>query len=73
MRPGLLIALYLVGAGIERFLVELVRLIESVLAGLTAAQLWSIGLLLLGVAWLALVASRGGLAAPGGGRVATAS
>ncbi len=72
VRPGVLFALYLVGAGIERFLVELVRRNEAVLAGLTAAQLWSLGLLLVGVAWLAVAANRGGLAAPRGRRMATA-
>ncbi|MDP9400384.1 MAG: prolipoprotein diacylglyceryl transferase, partial [Actinomycetota bacterium] len=71
VRPGVLFALYLVGAGIERFLVELVRRNEAVLAGLTAAQLWSLGLLLVGVAWLAVAAGRGGLAAPRGRRMAT--
>ena len=70
LRPGVLFALYLVGAGIERFLVELVRRNETVLAGLTAAQLWSLALLLIGVAWLAVVAGRSGLAAPGGRTVA---
>ncbi len=72
-RPGVLFALYLVGAGIERFLVEFLRRNEAVLAGLTAAQLWSLALLVVGAAWLAVVAGRGGLAAPTGRRrVATA-
>jgi phosphatidylglycerol:prolipoprotein diacylglycerol transferase len=51
--PGTLFALYLVPAGVERFLVELVRRNPAVAAGLTAAQLLSVGLVVLGAAWLA--------------------
>jgi phosphatidylglycerol---prolipoprotein diacylglyceryl transferase len=57
-RPGVLFALYLVLAGSERFLVEFVRRNEEVLAGLTAAQLQSLALILAGSIWLALVARR---------------
>ena len=39
VRPGALFALYLVLAGTERLLVELVRRNEEVLLGLTQAQL----------------------------------
>jgi len=66
-RPGVLFALYLVLAGLERFLVELVRRNDAVLAGLTAPQLESLGLLFAGAAWLAVVARR-----PGGLRSAAA-
>jgi phosphatidylglycerol:prolipoprotein diacylglycerol transferase len=59
-RPGVLFALYLVGAGVERFLVEFVRRNDEVAAGLTAAQLWALGLLALGVGWLAVTARRSG-------------
>jgi phosphatidylglycerol:prolipoprotein diacylglycerol transferase len=62
VRPGLLFALYLVGAGIERFLVEFVRRNEEVLAGLTAAQLWSLALLAVGVASLGAFVRRGRVA-----------
>jgi phosphatidylglycerol:prolipoprotein diacylglycerol transferase len=57
-RPGVLFALYLVLAGSERFLVEFVRRNEEVLAGLTAAQLQSLALILAGSLWLALAARR---------------
>ena len=41
-RPGTIFALYLVAAGVERFLVELIRRNEPVLLGLTVAQLFSL-------------------------------
>jgi phosphatidylglycerol---prolipoprotein diacylglyceryl transferase len=75
LRPGTLFALYLVLAGIERFLVEFVRRNDEVLAGLTAAQLESGALLVIGALWLGLSARRGGLrlvAAPGAARSAPA-
>ena len=42
-RPGMLFALYLVLAGLERFLVEFVRRNDEVVAGLTTPQLESLG------------------------------
>jgi phosphatidylglycerol:prolipoprotein diacylglycerol transferase len=60
LRSGVLFALYLVGAGTERFLVEFVRRNAEVAAGLTAAQLWALGLLVLGIGWLAFAARRSG-------------
>jgi phosphatidylglycerol:prolipoprotein diacylglycerol transferase len=60
-RPGVLFALYLVFAGIERFLVEFVRRNNEVFAGLTAAQLESLGLAIVGAVALALTHRRGGL------------
>ena len=60
-RPGILFAFYLVLAGLERLLVEFVRRNEEVFLGLTAAQLESAGLLIVGLVWLALAARRGGL------------
>jgi phosphatidylglycerol:prolipoprotein diacylglycerol transferase len=57
-RPGLLFALYLVLSGAERFLVEFVRRNDEVLAGLTAAQLESVALVLAGSLWLALAGRR---------------
>src|SRR5215208_5335768 len=49
-RTGVLFALYLVFAGIERFLVEFIRRNEEIVAGLTQPQLISLALLALGVA-----------------------
>jgi phosphatidylglycerol---prolipoprotein diacylglyceryl transferase len=51
-RPGVLFALYLVLAGTERLLVELVRRNDSVVAGLTLAQLVSLGMIAAGALWL---------------------
>jgi phosphatidylglycerol:prolipoprotein diacylglycerol transferase len=48
-RPGALFGLYLLLAGLERFLVEFVRTNEPGLLGLTTAQWISVGLMLLGV------------------------
>lgn len=50
---GVLIGIYLVLAGVERFVVEFVRLNDPVLVGLTTAQLVSIGLVVSGVAVIA--------------------
>jgi phosphatidylglycerol---prolipoprotein diacylglyceryl transferase len=66
VRPGVLFAMYLVGAGTERFLVEFLRRNEDVALGLTAAQLTALGLFVAGVTWLALVKRRhGSLLLPG--------
>ena len=59
-RPGTLFALYLLIAGIERLLVELIRRNEAVLGGLTLPQLISLGLIVAAVGWL----SRPGALAP---------
>ncbi len=61
-RPGILFAFYLILAGLERFLVEFVRRNEAVLAGLTFAQLLSLGMIAAGGIAIALAARRGGLA-----------
>jgi phosphatidylglycerol---prolipoprotein diacylglyceryl transferase len=58
LRPGLLFATYLVLAGLERFLVEFVRRNDEVLGGLTAPQLQSIVLIVIGGAWLGVAARR---------------
>jgi phosphatidylglycerol:prolipoprotein diacylglycerol transferase len=52
VRPGALFAGYLVGAGVERFLVEFVRRNEPVLIGLTEAQLLSVAMAIAGAVWL---------------------
>jgi len=76
-RPGVLFALYLVLAGAERFLVEFVRRNSDAALGLTAAQLESAVIFVVGAVWLAIVARRdGGLMRPataGGGRAAVAA
>src|SRR3954466_5696413 len=64
LRPGLLFALWLVLSGAERLLVEFIRRNDEVFAGLTAPQLESIGLMIIGAAWLAIAARRGGTRVP---------
>ena len=46
----MLFGIYLVIVGVERFLIELIRLNDSVVAGLTLPQLVSIAVAALGVA-----------------------
>jgi phosphatidylglycerol:prolipoprotein diacylglycerol transferase len=57
MRPGGLFALYLVLAGAERLLVELVRRNDEVLLGLTQPQLISVAMVVGGLYWLARLRS----------------
>ena len=64
MRPGLLFATYLVLSGMERFLVEFLRRNDEVLAGLTAPQLESLALMVIGAVWLALGRARSGREEP---------
>jgi phosphatidylglycerol---prolipoprotein diacylglyceryl transferase len=59
--PGVLFGLYLVIVGVERFLVELIRRNDSVVGGLTLAQLFSLALLALGSA---IILARRGAARP---------
>jgi phosphatidylglycerol:prolipoprotein diacylglycerol transferase len=59
-RPGALFGIYLVGAGLERFLVEFARRNEHVLGALTAAQLESVTLIVGGAAWLLVLLRRHG-------------
>ncbi|MCW3027035.1 MAG: prolipoprotein diacylglyceryl transferase [Solirubrobacterales bacterium] len=63
VRPGVIFALYLVLSGLERFLVEFIRRNSEVLAGLTAPQLESLGLLAIGLVWLAALVRHGGVQA----------
>jgi phosphatidylglycerol:prolipoprotein diacylglycerol transferase len=51
--PGVLFAIYLILAGLERLLVEIVRRNDSVLAGLTLPQLFSLAMIAAGGAWIA--------------------
>jgi phosphatidylglycerol:prolipoprotein diacylglycerol transferase len=60
VRPGILFALYLVGSGLERFLVEFLRRNHDVALGLTAAQFESLSLFVIGVVWLVVVKRRRG-------------
>jgi phosphatidylglycerol:prolipoprotein diacylglycerol transferase len=51
-RPGTLFALWLVLAGVERFLIEFIRRNDEVLAGLTQPQLVSLGMIAVGGVFL---------------------
>jgi len=62
-RPGALFAFYLALSGLERLLVEFLRRNHHVLAGLTAPQLESIGLMAAGAVWIWLMVRGDGLAA----------
>jgi phosphatidylglycerol---prolipoprotein diacylglyceryl transferase len=62
-RPGALFAFYLLLGGLERLLVEFARRNHRVVAGLTAPQLESIGLMVIGALWLWFLNRRGGLRA----------
>ncbi|HSD75910.1 MAG TPA: prolipoprotein diacylglyceryl transferase family protein [Solirubrobacteraceae bacterium] len=61
LRPGLLFALYLVLAGIERFLVEFLRRNAEAFAGLTQPQLESLLMVAAGAVWLLVAHRRGGI------------
>jgi phosphatidylglycerol:prolipoprotein diacylglycerol transferase len=60
-RPGALFGLYLLLAGVERFLVEFIRTNEPLLGGMTVAQIMSALLAAGGVAFLARKPSASGL------------
>jgi phosphatidylglycerol---prolipoprotein diacylglyceryl transferase len=73
VRPGALFAIYLVGAGLERFVVEFWRRNTHVLGALTAAQLESLAMAIAGAIWLiVLVRRHGTLRAEGAARPRTA-
>lgn len=59
-RTGVLFAAYLIYAGTERFLVEFIRRNHAVALGLTAAQLESLAMMLIGAVWIAVVRHRHG-------------
>jgi len=71
-RTGILFAIYLVAAGLERFLVEFIRRNDDVFAGLTQAQLISVAMIAAGGAWIAVIARRGQLLREPEGEPATA-
>ena len=60
---GGVFALYLLLAGIERFLVEFIRLNEPSFAGLTTAQIVSLPMIVGGAAWLLALRGRPSAAA----------
>jgi phosphatidylglycerol---prolipoprotein diacylglyceryl transferase len=60
-RPGILFTLYLILAGLERFLIEFIRRNEDIALGLTQAQFFSVAMIAAGVVWIILVARRGSL------------
>ena len=60
-QPGILFALYLMAAGLERFLVEFVRRNGDSALGLTQAQLLSVAMMAAGGIWIAVARSRGAL------------
>jgi phosphatidylglycerol---prolipoprotein diacylglyceryl transferase len=60
-RPGILFALYLIAAAVERFLIEFVRRNDAVVAGLTAAQVESVVLACAGAAMWVWLRSRGSM------------
>jgi phosphatidylglycerol:prolipoprotein diacylglycerol transferase len=62
VRPGVVFALYLIGSGLERFLVEFIRRNKEVLVGLTGPQVESLVLLAIGLVWLGPMVQRGGVA-----------
>ncbi|MGB7589564.1 MAG: prolipoprotein diacylglyceryl transferase family protein [Solirubrobacterales bacterium] len=59
-RTGVLFAIYLIYSGTERFLVEFIRRNHDVALGLTGAQLESLGIMVIGAAWVYLVRRRYG-------------
>ena len=62
VRPGVIFALYLLLSGLERFLVEFIRRNKEVLVGLTAPQIESAALIVIGATWLFMMVRRGGMA-----------
>ncbi|HEY8083718.1 MAG TPA: prolipoprotein diacylglyceryl transferase family protein [Solirubrobacterales bacterium] len=59
-RTGVLFALYLVYAGMERFLVEFLRRNDDTALGLTTAQLESLAMVIAGLVWMVVVWRRHG-------------
>jgi phosphatidylglycerol:prolipoprotein diacylglycerol transferase len=60
VRAGALFAVYLLYAGTERFLVEFLRRNSRDALGLTTAQLESLGMMLAGAIWIAILVRRHG-------------
>jgi phosphatidylglycerol:prolipoprotein diacylglycerol transferase len=66
VRPGVILALYLLLSGLERLLVEFIRRNKEVLAGLTAPQVESVVLIAVGGALLFALISRARLSLSAG-------
>ncbi len=62
VRPGVLFALWLILAGLERLLIEFLRRNPVEAIGLTLPQLQSLAMIAGGLAWIALVRRRHGSA-----------
>jgi phosphatidylglycerol:prolipoprotein diacylglycerol transferase len=60
VRAGVLFAVYLVYAGVERFLIEFLRRNSEDSVGLTTAQIESLVLITAGIVWIAIVRRRHG-------------
>jgi phosphatidylglycerol:prolipoprotein diacylglycerol transferase len=60
VRAGALFAIYLLYAGVERFLVEFLRRNAVVALGLTAAQWESLGMMIVGAVWIVAIRRRHG-------------
>jgi phosphatidylglycerol:prolipoprotein diacylglycerol transferase len=74
VRTGVLFAIYLVYAGTERFLVEFIRRNTEDSIGLTSAQLESLGMMVIGAIWIAVVIHRhGSIARPSNSLAASAN
>jgi phosphatidylglycerol---prolipoprotein diacylglyceryl transferase len=63
-RVGVLFAIYLIIAGIERLLIEFIRRNDTLALGLTLPQLISVGMAIVGAAWIVRAHRNGGLAPP---------
>jgi phosphatidylglycerol---prolipoprotein diacylglyceryl transferase len=61
-KTGVLFALYLVIAGLERILIEFIRRNDDLALGLTLPQLISVGMVIVGLVWIYRVHKGGGLA-----------
>ena len=70
--PGVLFGIYLVIVGVERFLIELIRRNDSVVAGLTTPQLVGVAVAALGAA-IILTAPDRAAARPGVARLPSAA
>ena len=66
LAPGMVFALYLLFAGVERLLVEFIRRNDAVAVGLTLAQLVSVAMAAAGAAWLLRSRTRLVQTRPGG-------
>jgi phosphatidylglycerol:prolipoprotein diacylglycerol transferase len=60
VRAGVLFAIYLIYAGVERFAVEFLRRNSEVALGLTSAQFESLGMMVIGTIWIVVVRRRHG-------------